>query len=244
GCGNGQLEADEECDDGNNKNDDNCVQCKMNFCGDGFIDRQSPHVEECDATGESAGCNIDCTLARCGDGIVNLTRGEVCDDGNGESCGTCGAGCTARKEPKPATGSIIALPGKDIKDGDELTISDGKLSLTFEFNTGAITKPGNVAIDINSSDDPDEVADAIRQAIQWESSRFAIRVPSVSWNVVELKNDKSGISGNVLITESVSKEGFKVNGMSGGSGYDCKLGVGCRSDADCSSGRCRQGVCK
>jgi hypothetical protein len=43
--------------------------------------------EECDDMGESIGCDVDCTLAICGDGLVNLTSGETCDDGGtGVSC--------------------------------------------------------------------------------------------------------------------------------------------------------------
>jgi hypothetical protein len=44
-------------------------------CGDGVVDPG----EECDTAGESATCNIDCTLAKCGDGVLNTTAGEQCD---------------------------------------------------------------------------------------------------------------------------------------------------------------------
>lgn len=57
-------------------------------CGDGTVD----DGEECDDSGESAGCNLDCTTAMCGDGKVNshTTPAEQCDDTNGEP----GDGCT------------------------------------------------------------------------------------------------------------------------------------------------------
>jgi cysteine-rich repeat protein len=244
GCGNGQLEAGEECDDANDNTEDNCVQCKMNYCGDGFTDKQLPHVEACDGKGESADCDIDCTLALCGDGIVNATRGEACDDGNDKACGTCGDKCMKRQEPKPATGSIIALTGEDIEDGDELTLSDGEFWLTFEFDKNFITKWNTIPINIDDEDRPDQIARAIRRAIQEADSDFKISAPSVSWNVVKLVNDKPGASGNVDITESVSNDDFKVEGMSGGSGYDCAPDMGCKSDADCRSGKCREGRCR
>jgi hypothetical protein len=50
-------------------------------CGDGVATGD----EDCDDEGESASCNADCTLAVCGDGIINATASEECDDaaGNG-----------------------------------------------------------------------------------------------------------------------------------------------------------------
>ncbi len=77
-------------------------------CGNGLVEG----VEECDGDGagdggETATCNDDCTLSACGDGKVNTTAGEGCDDGdldneddcpddgaNGGTCqpATCGDG--------------------------------------------------------------------------------------------------------------------------------------------------------
>jgi cysteine-rich repeat protein len=58
-------------------------------CGDGVVD----HCEACDTTHESAACNANCSLARCGDGILNVTRGEVCDTAGASAA--CDADCTA-----------------------------------------------------------------------------------------------------------------------------------------------------
>ncbi|MEM9461511.1 MAG: fibrinogen-like YCDxxxxGGGW domain-containing protein [Myxococcota bacterium] len=57
-------------------------------CGDGIIDDD----EQCDDGGESARCNADCTIAVCGDGMLNAAAGEQCDDG-GESR-DCDVDCT------------------------------------------------------------------------------------------------------------------------------------------------------
>lgn len=57
-------------------------------CGNGLIEAD----EACDDAGQSASCNADCTVAACGDGVINELAGEQCDDG-GES-GTCNATCT------------------------------------------------------------------------------------------------------------------------------------------------------
>ena len=47
------------------------------LCGDGIVDPD----EQCDDAGESATCNADCTTAECGDGTLNTTAGEECDEG-------------------------------------------------------------------------------------------------------------------------------------------------------------------
>ncbi|MCB9628284.1 MAG: hypothetical protein H6725_12995 [Sandaracinaceae bacterium] len=89
-CGNGNLDADEVCDDGDNQSGDGCRADCLGFerCGDGLLDVS----EVCDDGGIVAGdgCRADCTgLEECGDGIVDAITGEQCDDGsdmNGDGC--------------------------------------------------------------------------------------------------------------------------------------------------------------
>jgi MYXO-CTERM domain-containing protein len=69
-----------------------CALCTV--CGDGFVGVG----EECDGDGdgvpgETATCDADCTAVACGDGSLNVTAGETCDDG-GESA-MCDSDCTA-----------------------------------------------------------------------------------------------------------------------------------------------------
>ena len=84
-CGNGTTDQGEDCDDGNTTSGDGCSStCKFEGCGDGLVGG----AEECDGDGlghggETADCNADCTLARCGDAKVNATAGEQCDAGTG-----------------------------------------------------------------------------------------------------------------------------------------------------------------
>lgn len=116
-CGDGVVDAGEQCDDGNTNNNDSCTnECKTPTvvqarCGDNLCNRQG---ETCDGTaactgaGQNAsfvcravGTAAECTY--CGDGVVN--GGEQCDDGNsnnGDSCSNsclkpnvCDAQCTA-----------------------------------------------------------------------------------------------------------------------------------------------------
>ena len=55
-------------------------------CGDGS--RDFPR-EQCDMGGETESCDRDCTWASCGDGTINRTRGEQCDDGNDDPDDGC-----------------------------------------------------------------------------------------------------------------------------------------------------------
>jgi MYXO-CTERM domain-containing protein len=107
-CGNGVLDLGETCDDGNNVDGDGCsADCTSNeSCGNGLIDLG----EECDDGGESAICNADCTIAMCGDGIVNVSAGEECDGGPG-----CSPECTL-----PLCGNGVIDPGEACDDGNDV----------------------------------------------------------------------------------------------------------------------------
>jgi cysteine-rich repeat protein len=106
-CGNGELDDDEECDDGNRTNGDGCSYlCWVEnpTCGDGVRVR----AEACDDgnTASGDGCQADCRLLedgylcvpgnpctlyhQCGDSRVDPN--ELCDDGNltsGDGCSRC-----------------------------------------------------------------------------------------------------------------------------------------------------------
>jgi len=103
GCGDGAIDKDangvptEQCDDGNMLDDDDCVQCSFARCGDNAVNVNGVNKEQCDPAvdfGETVDCNIDCTNASCGDGKLNLTRGEQCDDQNTVDQDACKNDCT------------------------------------------------------------------------------------------------------------------------------------------------------
>jgi cysteine-rich repeat protein len=88
GCGDGILDSDEQCDDGNRTNGDGCrANCTEEVCGDGIKDPQ----EECDdgnivsGDGCTAGCASE-TTPSCDDGITN-------GDETGVDCGGSCDGC-------------------------------------------------------------------------------------------------------------------------------------------------------
>ncbi len=88
-CGDGQVQAGEECDDGsaNGEGGSDCTkECDLDWCGNGHVGAG----EACDDGNDvdcDDGCNNDCIIPSCGDGVVQC--GEECDDGNqtdGDSC--------------------------------------------------------------------------------------------------------------------------------------------------------------
>jgi cysteine-rich repeat protein len=104
-CGNGVLDADEECDDGLGNSDgaDCTSECQVAECGDGFT---LAGVEQCDdgaANADDASCTATCEFARCGDSLV-LSSSEDCDEG------------TANADDGPCTSRC-----KDATCGDGLT---------------------------------------------------------------------------------------------------------------------------
>ena len=94
-CGDGNVDAGEQCDDGNTDSNDGCSStCNTEFCGDGIKQAN----ESCDDgnTVDGDGCESDCTVTPvpdpvCGDGTVD--SGEQCDDGNLVSGDGCSSTC-------------------------------------------------------------------------------------------------------------------------------------------------------
>jgi cysteine-rich repeat protein len=97
GCGNGALEAAEECDDGNRLSCDGCSETCTDevglVCGDGI--QNETCGEECDDgnTADEDGCSSFCMNEVCGDGILQLLLGEMCDDGNTQDGDCCSSAC-------------------------------------------------------------------------------------------------------------------------------------------------------
>jgi cysteine-rich repeat protein len=132
-CGDGKLDLDEECDDGNSVGGDGCSStCKIESgftcttatvqstttticqpaCGDGIV----AGAEECDLgaifnTGDYGGCTSSCIFGpHCGDGIVN--GAEECDDGILDgSYGGCTTHC--RLGPHCGDGIVQAAGGEE-----------------------------------------------------------------------------------------------------------------------------------
>jgi cysteine-rich repeat protein len=141
-CGDGNVDAGEECDDGNLIDNDGCGNdCKLPVCGDGVTE----DMEECDDGNliDNDGCGNDCKLPVCGDGVTEDM--EECDDGNridNDGCGNdcklpvCGDGVTEGMEEcddgnlidNDGCGNDCKLPvcGDGVKEGME-QCDDGNL---------------------------------------------------------------------------------------------------------------------
>jgi cysteine-rich repeat protein len=112
-CGNGVVEAGENCDDGSFNGSyghcaNDCQGPSAQFCGNSIKDdpnefcdwSASPWADQSGvspyyATNQTDSCAADClsTGSYCGDGILQASEGEACDDGNTASGDGCSPSC-------------------------------------------------------------------------------------------------------------------------------------------------------
>lgn len=115
-CGNGVLEAGEECDFGDGNADDQPCKsdCTEQICGDGAV---GPG-EACDDGNpdDTDACTNACALASCGDGQPQ--QGEECDDANLEQTDGCLNTCLAA-----ACGDSIVHAG--VEECDDANADNG-----------------------------------------------------------------------------------------------------------------------
>ena len=136
GCGDGEVDPDEECDDGLSGNDDNlyCTEdCTLNVCGDGKLFIGWELCDEGAANNDTYGgglCTTQCTPAeRCGDHKLQPEY-ETCDLGpdnggpNGDDQGIlCGPTCRAQQlrgfvTEAAFTSNLGGFFGADLKCSD------------------------------------------------------------------------------------------------------------------------------
>jgi cysteine-rich repeat protein len=134
-CGDGVKDPtlNEVCDDGNVDSGDGCsADCRSDeSCGNGILDpyKDAPKTGElCDEGGKNsnapnANCRLDCTLAQCGDGIVD-DFSEQCDNAtaNADLPDHCRANCTS---PRCGDGIIDAVANAEVCDDTNNTPGDG-----------------------------------------------------------------------------------------------------------------------
>ncbi len=117
-CGDGLTVDGEPCDDDNGSNNDACLNlsgiCTAATCGDGFRKTGGPGPNELCDDGNMVngdGCNNDCTVSGCGDGVV--TPPETCDDNNTNNGDGCDANCTPT-----GCGNGVTTAGETCDDGN------------------------------------------------------------------------------------------------------------------------------
>ncbi len=88
-CGDGKMDPDEGCDDGNTDDSDACTAlCQPAVCGDGSV---QAGVEECDdGPADEVACTSKCLKPTCSDGAKN--GDETDKDCGGGTCAPCGSG--------------------------------------------------------------------------------------------------------------------------------------------------------
>ncbi len=101
-----------------------------NGCGNGIVEFD----EDCDDGVATATCDDDCTLAECGDGVLNPAAGEACDDA-GESA-TCDVDCTP---PSCGDGVFNAAAGEACDDGGPSAVCDA--DCTFAMCGDGVLNP-------------------------------------------------------------------------------------------------------
>jgi cysteine-rich repeat protein len=118
GCGNGVLDAQEVCDDGNRIHGDGCSgDCRSDeTCGNGVVDITVG--ESCERVSErdGASCRPDCVSMRCGDGVLDRDAHEVCDEGAANSLEPAAA-CRPNCQPRRC-GDNVRDPGEVCDDGN------------------------------------------------------------------------------------------------------------------------------
>jgi len=122
-CGNGHVDTNEICDDGNVMDGDGCSHdCKREGCGNGTVDPG----EDCDPPGSTTTSGIPCSAACkfevCGNGLIDSDTPEQCDDGSANTdtpcttpayqnppatCSNCTSSCSIRIVEGPYCGDHI-----------------------------------------------------------------------------------------------------------------------------------------
>ena len=242
GCGNEEIEGDEQCDDGNTVGGDGCsADClSTERCGNGYVDE--PLGETCD-DGNSLngdGCSADCRSDEtCGNGIVDLGVGEVCDDGNTEDMDGCSADC----HMGPMCGDGITHPGEACDDGN-MVGGDGCSAdcLSDETCGNDIVDMGEECDDGNT--DPDDGCSATCTVERCGNGTIEGAEVCDDGNT----DDGDGCDGDCTYTcagDADCDDGMLCNGAETCSGaHVCAMGTQPAPGTDCGGGRvCRGGSC-
>ncbi|TNF23714.1 MAG: DUF4215 domain-containing protein [Deltaproteobacteria bacterium] len=151
-CGDGVVQADEACDDGNADDTDGCTtSCELPRCGDGFV--QAAMGEECDDGNrrDDDACLSDCRAARCGDGFVQAGV-EACDDGNGDNSDACVSTASASCVLATCGDGLVWAGHESCDDGND-DAADGCDSACVAATCGdGVVQGGEECDDGNASD--------------------------------------------------------------------------------------------
>lgn len=142
-CGDGQICAIEQCDDGNVISGDGCdANCTVTACGNGVVSAG----EQCDDGNliNGDGCDANCTVTACGNGVV--TAGEACDDGNAVNGDGCDANCTVS-----ACGNGVAAGAEQCDSGLARLLVPVEEERNNVGGVSSLEQPTGLATDPNGS---------------------------------------------------------------------------------------------
>ena len=98
-------------------------------CGDGV----KAGLEQCDDGNlvDGDGCSGSCLVEECGDGVVQVSSGEVCDDGNQIGGDGCSAGCDAVESCWTCSGepSLCTFSANEVVDVSPFTGAYNSLAM-------------------------------------------------------------------------------------------------------------------
>ena len=160
GCGNGSLDAEEACDDGNRIDGDGCdSNCTLTACGNGIV----THGEACDDGNllDTDSCTSKCVLNVCGDGLTNADL-EECDDGNAVNGDGCDKNCTVT-----ACGNGIVTSGEECDDGNTAN-GDGCDSSCHTERCGDGRLEGDEQCDDGNTVDGDACSSSCRWSLVYD----------------------------------------------------------------------------
>lgn len=149
-CGDGKVDANELCDDGNTQGGDGCsAVCWTETttpvaCGNGKVDlgEQCDDGNAKDGDGCSAVCQNEKMPPACGDGQID--PGERCDDGNATGGDGCESDCSHTPTPEIVCKELPPLP----QGTCAVTAGTaGKLLVGDVLTPGAIYRGGQVLVD-------------------------------------------------------------------------------------------------
>lgn len=157
-CGDGTMDAGEECDDGNTDDTDDCTNaCTNATCGDGIVWAGMEGCDDGTANSDTVAdaCRTDCSPAICGDMVVDT--GEMCDDGNMDDTDDCTNLCA------PATcGDGVVQAGEEECDDGNTEDTDACTNACTDAVCGdGLVFDGTEECD-DGTDNDDTAADACR----------------------------------------------------------------------------------
>jgi MYXO-CTERM domain-containing protein len=125
-CGNGNVDAGEDCDSDTDTDTCNKDMCTAPTCGDNYINMVAG--ETCESNGvDTLECNGagNCQAAMCGDGYLNPAANEMCDDGADT------ATCNLQNCQPPVCGDGIINDAVEDCDSNELCTTECKWAFSL-----------------------------------------------------------------------------------------------------------------